>query len=77
MAEDHLVNVSHLRQALGITWHIMRKYQRIGLISDPAAYVSGRPHWHISAVEIIQERINQYKRNRLAAAHNAPLSLSR
>jgi hypothetical protein len=70
MSADHLVNVSHLRQALGITWHILRKYQRIGVISEASAYVSGRPHWRLSQVDEILQKINEHEMDVSAAIYN-------
>jgi hypothetical protein len=71
MSADHLLNLSSLRECLAITWYLLRRYESLGLLGEPEAYVSGRPHWHVGDVEHIQERINQYKRNRSAATHNA------
>ena len=71
MSADHLVNISSLRECLGVSWYLLRRYESLGLLGEPEAYVSGRPHWHVGDVEHIQNRISQYQRNRSAAKFNS------
>jgi hypothetical protein len=71
MSSDHLLNITSLRECLAISWYLIRRYESLGLLGEPEAYVSGRPLWHIGDVDHIQARIDEYKRNRSAAAHNA------
>jgi hypothetical protein len=71
MSADHLINASSLRECLNLTWYLFRRYERLGLLGEPEAYLSGRPLWHIGDVDHIQERINQYHRNRSEASNNA------
>ncbi len=61
MSDDlNLVNISSLRQCLGLTWYLLRKCERLGLLGKPDAFVGGRPHWRLDRVEEIERRINQY-----------------
>jgi len=71
MSSDHLLNLSSLRECLGISWYLLRRYESLGLLSKPEAYLGDRPLWHIGDVDHIQARIDEYKRNRSAASHNA------
>jgi len=73
--ELNLLNITALRQCLDLTWYLLRKYQRLGIIGKPYAYVRGNPVWKIADVDQIQARINQHE-SRLADAKYNSLAIS-
>ena len=74
MPDLNLVNKTTLKECLNLTWYLMARYSRLGLVGKPDAFVGGRPCWRITRIEEIKQRINRYE-SQIAEAKYSPTTI--
>jgi len=69
----HLIGNSRLKEALGIrSWYSFHNLRSRGVIPWPSPFCNGDVElWPVADIPKIQEKIDEYQRNKSAAIHNS------